>query len=524
MEIAKDKRVNPNKLPFLQAQILVKIYSDINDRKATRLEELSEITGYPQKSRILDGAIKALQQKGFLEGDFTYGFSVPDSCRFLFKRLIRKLDFKTKKYSTKLLFLSELRGFNKTLFEKPESLSELNRIGTVHKWYNYLEEFPFSLIENKLREYNVDPGSVVVDPFAGSGTTLVTAKMFHCKAIGFDVNPLMTFISLVKTDWNINLITFEKIVTEVASEFLEKVHDLDNYKFKSRFLTAMPKKELNQWLSSTLQREVALLKDIIEERAADKIRNLLLLALSKSCFDASYVSLCPGTTFYPFREKEDFWDLFTNKIIQIYKDLKLVKNYDHYFEVSVINDSCTNASKYVPKRSIDFAITSPPYPNDLEYTRQTRLELYLLDYVQGMEQVQKIKKQMVKSSTKLIFKESNSENYVLKFKDVKMVSHKIHEQTKDKNWGFDYPRMVREYFGDMYLTLKEFFPLLKRDSHFLLVVGDQTVKGVYIPVCDILIEMAKEIGYRHAEKELFRIRRSTGHQIQLPEEIIILKK
>lgn len=78
MEITKEKRVNPNKLPFLQAQVLVKIYSDIKDRKATRLEELSEITGYPQKSRILDGAIRALAQKGFLDGDFNYGFSVPD--------------------------------------------------------------------------------------------------------------------------------------------------------------------------------------------------------------------------------------------------------------------------------------------------------------------------------------------------------------------------------------------------------------------------------------------------------------
>ncbi len=84
--------------------------------------------------------------------------------------------------------------------------------------------------------------------------------------------------------------------------------------------------------------------------------------------------------------------------------------------------------------------------------------------------------------------------------------------------------MTKEYFGDMYLCMREFYDLLKPDAHFLQVVGDQTIKGVYIPVCDILIEMAQEIGYRNCKKELFRMRRSTGHSIALPEEIVIIQK
>ncbi|GIV43812.1 MAG: hypothetical protein KatS3mg035_0935 [Bacteroidia bacterium] len=286
----------------------------------------------------------------------------------------------------------------------------------------------------------------------------------------------------------------------------------------------MPKKELNQWLSISLQKEVNLLKNLIDKVENIKIKNLLLLAMSKSCFDASYVSLCPGTTFYPFREKEEFWDIFTKKVIQIYKDLQAIQKYDNYGTSKLINDTCLNASQYIEKETIDFIITSPPYPNDLEYTRQTRLELYLLDFVKDMNDVQQIKPKMVKGSTKLIFKESNSENFITQFKTIQLVSDKIYERTKDKNWGFDYPRMVREYFGDMYLCMKEFYELLKPNASFLQVVGDQTIKGVYIPVCDILIEMAQEIGYRNCKKELFRIRRSTGHNIALPEEIVIIKK
>jgi DNA modification methylase len=201
-----------------------------------------------------------------------------------------------------------------------------------------------------------------------------------------------------------------------------------------------------------------------------------------------------------------------------------VQEYNSYGKSMLINESCLNSSKYLKKESIDLIITSPPYPNDLEYTRQTRLELYLLDFVSNMADVQRIKRKMTKGSTKLLFRESDSEKFVASINSIRNVSDAIYEETKDKNWGFDYPRMIREYFGDMYLCLKEYYPLMKEESHFLLVVGDQTIKGVFVPVCDILIELASEIGYKNCRKELHRVRRSTGHDIPLPEEIIILEK
>lgn len=522
--VVKEKIANPNKLPFLQAQVLQKIYFDLFEHKRTTIEDLSELTSYPNGSIILNDAIESLEEKGFVNGDMITGFRIPENCLDLFSKIVKKNDYKRKKYSANILQFITPENFTPTLFEEEQTISELNKYGTVHKWYDYLEDFPFSLIEDKIKEYKIKPNSLVVEPFAGSGTTCISANFFKCNSVGFDANPLMTFISEVKTTWDIDLALYKRQVIKIAEKFLEKIHDYDSLKLKKGFLENMPRKELNQWLSPALQKEVNLLKNLIDEIFDKKIKKLLLLAMSKSCLDASYVSFCPGTTFYPFREKEEFWNLFTKKVIQIHDDLEKVQKHNHYGKSKLINDTCLNGSKYIEPKTINFIVTSPPYPNDLEYTRQTRLEMYLLDFVKNMDDVQQIKKKMVKGSTKLIFKESKSEIFALKFNAVKIVSDKIYEQTKDKNWGFDYPRMVREYFGDMYLCLLEFFPLMKKNAHFLLVVGDQTVKGVYIPVCDILIEMAQEIGYRNCKKELFRMRRSTGHNVLLPEEIVILEK
>jgi DNA modification methylase len=521
---AKGKIANPSNLPFLQAQILQKIYFELFEQEQTTIEDLSELTDYPKDSKILGDAIEALTEKGFLDGNLLGGFKVPEHCLDLFSKIVKRNDYKHKKYSTNILQFTTPENIFPSLFEEEQTISELNKYGVVHRWYDYLEDFPYSLIEDRIKEYKIKVNSLIVEPFVGSGTTCVAANFFKCNSIGFDANPLMAFISKVKTTWDIDLAIYKKQVIKIARQFLEKIHDYESLSLKKGFLECMPKKELNQWLRTSLQKEVNLLKNLIDEVTDNKVKNLLLLALSKSCLDASYVSFCPGTTFYPFREKEEFWDLFTRKTIQIYEDLEKVQKHNHYGKSTLINDTCLNAPKYIKPKSIDFIITSPPYPNDLEYTRQTRLEMYLLDFVKSMDEVQQVKKKMVKGSTKLIFKESKSESFALKFNDVKIVSDKIYEQTKDKNWGFDYPRMVREYFGDMYLCLKEFYPLMKKNSHFLLVVGDQTVKGVYIPVCDILIEMAQEIGYRNCRKELFRMRRSTGHNVLLPEEIVIIEK
>jgi len=518
------KKYTPTGLPFLQAQILQQFYIDISKNQKTNLTTLSRISDYPPESKILKSAIDALVHKNFINGSLIEGFSVPENRFDFFQSVIKKFDYNGKIYSTRILDHAQKVSSQLELFLKTKSISELNRFGVIHKWYDYLEDFPYSLIEEKIREYGLNNHSLIVDPFCGSGTTLVTANMLHINAVGFDANPLMTFVSKVKTTWDIDILLLTKSIEKVGQKFLQSVTSLKHDSYIDGFLSSMPKKELNQWLSPRLQQEVSLLKEIIGNIQNLKIKNLFLLALSKACFDASYVSLCPGTTFYPFREKEEFWNLFSNKIIQMHDDLKAIQAHNSYGKTRLINDTCLAAREYLENNSVDFIITSPPYPNDLEYTRQTRLELYLLDFVKSMDDIQQIKRKMAKGSTKLIFKESDSEKFVEKFNSVKHVSAQIYEQTKDKNWGFDYPRMVREYFGDMYLCMQEFYPLMKSNSHFLLVVGDQTIKGVFIPVCDILIELAEAIGYRNCRKETFRIRRSTGHDIPLPEDIVILEK
>ena len=365
----KNRIISPNRLPFLQAQILQEIYLSIHNQIELDIKKISTITDYQENSKILKDAINSLSFKKFIEGDFQKGFSIPSYRIDLYNFIIANNDCKNKNYSTNILNFQYTNKINddNLLFDKIKTINDYNKEGVCHRWYDYLEDFPFTLIEEKINQYKINQKSLIVEPFAGSGTTNVISKMFNINSIGFDANPLMTFISKVKTTWDINLKQLKNNVIDVASQFLENINNIDQLDIDKDFLDKMPKKEINQWLSVGQQKEVILLKHIIKKVKNSKIKNLLLLAMSRSAIDASFVSFCPGTTFYPFREKEDFWNCFTNKIIDIYNDLqKLQSPQNSYGDVSLISDTCLNANKYIKPDSIDFLITSPPYPNDLE--------------------------------------------------------------------------------------------------------------------------------------------------------------
>lgn len=517
--------MNTKKLPFLQSQILEYLYLKISDKALPTIEELSELTGYPEDSKILLNAIHLLIKKGFIENGSNFNFKVPQSKKHFFEKTIQKVKIQDTKYNEELINQIDIKtSWQLSLFQEYHSISDLNRYGVVHHWYDYLEDFPYTLLEESIKKYGLKKGDLVLDPFCGSGTTLVSSNLFQLNAIGIDTNSLMFLVSEVKTTWDIDIKKLKDIYKEKNKKFIKLAQNLDNYNFKNDFLKRMPKRELNQWMSLKMQKEVSLMKDLISEIEDEKIKKLFMVMLGKAAFDASYVALCPGTTFYPHRQKEPFFNVFCKKIIQIYNDLKLIQRFDTYGKTKVFNRSATEASSFIDENSADFIITSPPYPNDLEYTRQTRLELYLLDFVKNMCDVQRLKKEMIKGSTKLIYKEDNWGEYVKSFKSVQDVAEQIEKALSDKNWGFDYPRMIREYFGGMYVCLKEFYKVMKKDSYNLQVVGDQTYKNIIIPVGKIFVEMARDIGYTDAHIELFRTRRSTTHDIPLPEEIVVIKK
>ena len=106
-----------------------------------------------------------------------------------------------------------------------------------------------------MEKYKISNDYYVLDPFSGSGTTLIRAKLDGYKSIGTDVNPAMIFIAKQKLKWSLPP---EKIANEYYKlvEAFQKIPEskMMDYMSKSN-LRHMPRKELDQWLSPIKQKK-----------------------------------------------------------------------------------------------------------------------------------------------------------------------------------------------------------------------------------------------------------------------------
>lgn len=500
------------KVPYLQYEILEYYYINSNST-------LSEYVGYSERSLILQSAIKKLIDKKFLTEDFQLTLES--------KQLVKR--HKNIRYN--------FPDYKNTNFKQPKqtqlpintinnNVNNVNKNGIVFRWYKYLEDFSHSFIIEKINKYKLDNKFYILDPFTGSGTTQIQSKFYGFKSLGIDINPVMVFIAKNKLNWKIDPLKLKKIAEEIIHQF-KRASEEDKFNaIKDTNLNNMPKKELKQWLSPVKQAEVSFMLKLIKRVENLSLRNLLWFITSTSALNSSYVAFCPGTTFYPFRERPNFLDEFiklTNWVIEDLDNSEVIKNKNVQSDVILgSTKNIQNLNKYLNK--IDLIITSPPYPNDLEYSRQTRLELYLFDFVKNMNDVRNLKKQMIKGSTKLIFKEDKALSKIKEIKSIKKIVKELSEKLKNKDWGFDYPKMIEQYFSDMWECLEVYHNIMVTGGACILVIGDQTFKGIVIPVGKILEEIGKKIGFKKSIIELHRHRRSTTHSIPIPEENLILIK
>ena len=77
-------------------------------------------------------------------------------------------------------------------------LPEHERTKHVHRLHPYLGKFVPQLVEIFLRRY-FDPGQRVLDPFAGSGTTLVECSTFGANSTGIDISAFNVLLARAKT-------------------------------------------------------------------------------------------------------------------------------------------------------------------------------------------------------------------------------------------------------------------------------------------------------------------------------------
>jgi DNA modification methylase len=197
-------------------------------------------------------------------------------------------------------------------------------------------------------------------------------------------------------------------------------------------------------------------------------------------------------------------------------------------EAVVYQADAREGAAMLPANSVDAVITSPPYPNEKDYTRTTRLESVLLGFIKSKNELRELKKRLVRSNTRGVYKADTDDLLVAGHPQIESIAAAIEKRRVElnKDSGFErlYARVTKLYFGGMARHLAALRRVLRPGARLAYVVGDQaSYLRVMIRTGQLLAGIAESLGYEVVGLDLFRTRLATATKEQLREEVVVLR-
>jgi len=368
----------------------------------------------------------------------------------------------------------------------------------------------------------VTDDDVIFDPYCGTGTTPVEALKNGISCYALEANPVAAFASRVKTHANYNPEMLREYLAYIycSMKASYKHHSIlelqeDLFAYKTRLMTVtidnltdLPKEQKDVipkgFISPKPLQKVLIIRDIIRRIENETVRDFFLLAL------ANFIVKQAGN-------------------IRFGPEVGRTKAKDDV--ESIIPGDARELDKYLPQNllsRINAVITSPPYPNEKDYTRSTRLESVLLDFIRNKQELRDIKEKLLRSNSRNVFASDTDGEHIRRFSSITSIAEKIEKRRLDlnKTSGFEkhYKKIVLHYFGGMYRHLKTLKPFLSENCKLAYVVGDQmSFFRVLIPTAELLAEIADSLDYRVKSIVLWRTRVATATKMRINENILILE-
>ena len=438
---------------------------------------------------------------------------------------------------------------------RPNSTIQSLNDDSIHDWYRFVLAYPDHLVTDMLDHFGVRQGQIVLDPFVGTGTTLIECKRRGFDSIGIDANPVTAFASRVKTTWDIDLKDFRERRSALIAHIREAQRqigeensrqlgfsDLTSPAVSNTYDLPQPIELLPDLdafraliplnaISDLPLRKLLIARQAVESFPHDAITDLFRLALA-SIAVSDLSNLGFGPEVYVKQKKRHDADLLATlaqKLDKIEADLTGVQQLSQIGSSTVHTWDARNLSDFIVN-PVDFVITSPPYPNEKDYTRTTRLELVLLGFIRDRTDLRTIKEDMLRSHTRNIFKSDNDSQYVLDIPEITTLSTDIEKQRikRGATSGFErfYHRVVTEYFGGMYRVFEQLERVMPVGGKLAIVVGDQmSYFQVPIRTAQLLgITACRTLRFREIETRLWRTRLATSTRHDVEEHILILER
>ena len=398
----------------------------------------------------------------------------------------------------------------------------------MHRWYNFIAGYSPEFVEGCISGGGLRAGALVVDPFAGCGTTLVVARSMGMRAAGFEPHPFFSLIAKAKTLASPCVQDIDQIRAAITRGLLspscEKAVSPDAWVFLSKLFE-------NSVLCSLLGARVSL------ERAKLERHPLAFLILSRLVDECSFAQT-DGIYKAPTSRKvaADPLKAVARIFSEIAKDILVDGNITS--PDVVIYQSTSANMREIDSNSADMIVTSPPYLNNFDYAEMTRMHLYFWNMAGTWKEISNTVRAnlVVNTTTALAGHRDRQSEYASRLPssisgEVGEVVDSLSLVKKTKRGKKDYDLIVYPYLSQIIDVYEECFRSLKPGSVAHTVIADAAFYGIHVASPQWLVEILKMIGFSEVECRFIRKRghrwvleKRAGSPIGLGEYHIIARK
>jgi len=368
----------------------------------------------------------------------------------------------------------------------------------THGLHDYPARMIPQIAERLIRLYTQERDKIL-DPFCGSGTTLVESRLANRNAGGSDINPLAVLLAKVKS----TPIDFKKTGFDLAN-LLRKIEVDHTYAKKNAALPEPPVhlyKNLLHWFKEPVARDLEFLYQAVEQVENVKIRDFLNIILSDTIFRTSnidhrssrFIRILPKEKLAKFNP--DVIEEFRKKLIDsANRMLKFTRrlNQDEASETLNISVRKGDARKLpFGGEEFDAIITSPPYGeerNTVAYARWSKLSVAWLRL--SDKELKESEQQALGAEVKTAALERLDE---LRSPTAVDLLRRIAKNDQER------VKQALPFFFDYSDSLKEMYRVIKPEGFCCIVIGDRSIRRKMLDMEKVTLELGGATGFHHIQ-------------------------
>jgi len=325
-----------------------------------------------------------------------------------------------------------------------------NKNYPVYNWFHFKEGFSRDFVMMMFDQLKLKECDWVLDPFCGSGTTLLASKEVGINSVGVDVMPLAVFLSQVKTmDYDLEYL--KNVAREIFSKKFIPV--------SVKGLSPLVKRAFTKYALE----DILFFKQVISEINDPVVKNFFTLALMIASNKVS-MAYKDGSVI-KFRKRKHIPPLkpvFKRVVKRMFNDLKALRTRKSTVKVYQAD---ARRLDFLEEGTFNAVITSPPYLNIIDYIKVYSIE------------------------NELFFSQT-------KYESLRSYIGLDVEKNYIEFENLDVPPVGKAYFRDMKDALSEMHRLLNNKGRAVLVVGEGVFPDRIVPVPIILSQVAESVGFK----------------------------